>query len=413
MREQYTLIDLKLLELVQASTILANKHLTMNRPPTPAYIFRGHEAAIHALHFFHANHFFASGDVNGWIVIWRLTTKRPVAVWKAHDAAVSGIKDWRGDRLITHGRDHKLRVWQVREDDLEGMSVTLPIDGASKDNRQPWLVHSMDVNALNFCAFAICPDPNQDSLQEGDHQPLLLASPNGLDNGGIDIFQLPSEQRVSKIQSDKKANTGMVMSLRILTVKCTGRLTIVVGYEDGQVAVYAKKEQNVMPAWIWERLFISRPHHQPVLSLDVDLEQKFFITSSADAAVARFSLPGQRVEQLDAEKTNNTKHAGQQDLKIRSDGRIFATAGWDKHVRVYSTKSLKELAVLQWHKEGCYALDFASIALSSELRNGTDDSLVASNAMAKVKQERENKIHSTHWLVSGSKDGKIALWDVY
>src|SRR4051794_9519063 len=92
-------------------------------PPIPAYIFRGHNAAIHALHFFGDNSFFASGDSDGWIVIWRLTTRRPAAAWRAHEGGVSGIKDWEGTRLISHGRDHKLRVWQVREDDFEQLST--------------------------------------------------------------------------------------------------------------------------------------------------------------------------------------------------------------------------------------------------------------------------------------------------
>ena len=82
-----------------------------------------------------------------------------------------------------------------------------------------------------------------------------------------------------------------------------------------------------------------------------------FFTSSADAIIARHSL-----SQHDGEmKTIQTKHAGQQSLSVRSDAKIFATAGWDGRARVYSTKSMKELAVLKWHKEGCYALAFAEI----------------------------------------------------
>lgn len=392
--------------------MLAKKNMITNSPLRPSYIFRGHEAGIHALHFFKDNHFFASGDANGWIVIWRLTTKRPMAVWKAHDGAISGIKDWHSDRLITHGRDHKLRVWQVREEDLGVLSIRLPIDGASNENRQPWLVHSMDVNALNFCAFTICPCPAEIRAEQTERSPLLLASPNGLDNGGIDIFELPSEQRVSKIASDKKSNTGMVMCVRIFHDEHIDRLVLIVGYEDGQVAVYARKNQNVMPVWIWEQLSSSRPHQQPVLSLDIDLGHEFFITSSADATIARFNLLEQTNGQVEAEKTSNTKHAGQQDLKIRSDGRIFATAGWDKHIRVYSTKSLKELAVLQWHNQGCYALDFARV-IPDSLSENASMTLESLDAMIKLKQERDNRIHGTHWLVSGSKDGKIALWDVY
>lgn len=384
-------------------------------PPIPSYIFRGHQAAIHALHFYHANHFLASGDSDGWIIIWRLTTRRPAAAWKAHDGNVMGIKDWGSTRLITHGRDHKLRVWQVRDEDLNQLSTKLPADGClSAEAAQPWLVHSLEVNALNFCAFSICIDADtrtNDMDTSNEFQPLLLASPNGLDNGGMDVFQLPSEQRVSKLQSDKNSNAGMVMSTRIFYDSAINRLMLVMGYEDGQIAVYARKNQNVMPVWIWERLASSKPHTQPVLSLDVSPDHTFILTSSADATLAKFTMPDGVLGPIDPHKTNKTKHAGQQDLSIRSDGRVFATAGWDKNIRVFSAKTLKELAVLQWHQEGCYAIAFADVDPSTT--NTETSQAVVSNAMEKFKRDRDEKIHNTHWLAAGSKDGKISLWDVY
>jgi len=339
-----------------------------------------------------------------------------------------GIKDWEETRLITHGRDHKLRIWQVSDTDMEGLSKVLPADAKKDDEtRQPWLVHSMDVNALNFCAFAICQDSDQQTQpqvqlstagtveSEAERTPttkaLLLAAPNGLDQGGVDVFHLPSERRVSKLQGGKEANAGMVMALRIFQNKGMNRLNIAIGYEDGSVAVYAKKEQNVMPVWIWEKMMTARPHKQPVLSLDLLKSAEGFITSSADAVVAKFTIPNTKMGVVEAEKAVNTKHAGQQDLKVRSDGRVFSTAGWDKNVRVYSAKTLKELAILQWHQEGCYAVAFADVLL--EIAGQNEEELVKGNVMDRMKQERDAKVHNTHWIVAGSKDGKISLWDVY
>jgi WD40 repeat protein len=66
---------------------------------TPRYIFRGHKSSIHALHIFDSNALLVSADADGWIVIWSLVTKRPVAVWKAHEAAVLEVKGftWKDD----------------------------------------------------------------------------------------------------------------------------------------------------------------------------------------------------------------------------------------------------------------------------------------------------------------------------
>lgn len=123
------------------------------------------------------------------------------------------------------------------------------------------------------------------------------------------------------------------------------------------------------------------------------------------------------VRPSDPEKPHNTKHAGQQDLRIRSDGKIFATAGWDGRIRVYSVKTLKELAVLQWHKEGCYSVAFAEVLGGDPSISQTGEQIGQSVAkisnMDRMKQERDNKVHNTHWLIGGSKDGKISLWDIY
>lgn len=111
-------------------------------------------------------------------------------------------------------------------------------------------------------------------------------------------------------------------------------------------------------------------------------------------------------------KVVQTKHAGQQSLSVRGDGKIFATAGWDGKVRVYAAKGLKELAVLKWHKEGCYATAFAG-TLKNQLEGTPNDEGAVARRELTVAQQRAFKSQSTHWLAAGSKDGKVSLWDIY
>jgi WD40 repeat protein len=61
-------------------------------PATPRYILRGHASPIQALHFCARNARLVSADADGWVVVWDMTTKRPRAVWRAHEGAVLEVK---------------------------------------------------------------------------------------------------------------------------------------------------------------------------------------------------------------------------------------------------------------------------------------------------------------------------------
>ena len=71
-------------------------------PAQPTYIFRGHGAQIHALHFLRRNTRLVSGDADGWVVMWNLVNRRPVAVWRPHQGAILGLgsRDV-GEKVIT------------------------------------------------------------------------------------------------------------------------------------------------------------------------------------------------------------------------------------------------------------------------------------------------------------------------
>jgi WD40 repeat protein len=241
-------------------------------------------------------------------------------------------------------------------------------------------------------------------------------------------------------------------------------LTVIVGFESGHTTV-----SQLIDGQGWHNLYMSQPHSQPVLSLDVDPNHLSYVTSSADAIIAKHPIPSLAEESGSASTTPpsvveksgitpsgvsllsrglasagpqknrgtyqpkistqtiplkvvQTKHSGQQSLKIRSDGKIFATAGWDSRVRVYSVQTLKELAVLKWHKEGCYAVAFAEITSSGvdlgkagEIKSTDQEGGMAkiTGAILSVKEKRDLRATTTHWLAAGSKDGKVSLWDIY
>ncbi|KAK3398434.1 WD40-repeat-containing domain protein [Sordaria brevicollis] len=481
------------------------------RPPTPKSILRGHKAQVHAATFIRNNERLVTGDADGFIIAWDLTIMRPRAVWQAHENAILGIAGWGNDRIITHGRDNKLIVWKLTTDDEARMSTTLPLDPCTEPRPKPWMVHLLEVNTMNFCSFSYCPvsapvlpgqeeGQSQDTAEE-ESKPgseLLIAVPNTLASEAIDIFHLPSQTRRHTVKLGDK--NGMVMAVELFNQ--ADSLTLVAGYENG-LAIVAHRDP-VRNDWV--PLYQATCHSQPILSLSVSPGQDFFITSSADAVIAKHPLPAvvsqdrttRRVTETQAPqvseseesngpvnaadkavgksllgaalakekqnpssqpklphephelqtqplKTVNTKHAGQQSIEIRSDGLVFATAGWDSKVRVYSTKTLKEVAVLKWHQVGCYAVAFTDIAPKTSapsindrnlkatpsttgteptetgflghgtIKSNVDKSLTVVPKLVEltVRDKRLRQAKTAHWLAAGSKDGKVSLWDVF
>ncbi|KAL9625223.1 MAG: hypothetical protein Q9160_000625 [Pyrenula sp. 1 TL-2023] len=272
--------------------------------------------------------------------------------------------------------------------------------------------------------------------------------------------------------------------------------------------------QNQIQTWTWTTTYLTNPHTQPVLSLCISLAPLHFITSAADAILASHPIPlpplnphNEQRPQIQVQNTPiqtlKTGHAGQQSLTLRSDGRLCATAGWDGRVRVYGTGSasastsgavldaagqdtrdgqkgkedstanaenkskdnqtkkgngksegMKELAVLKWHREACYAVAFAEILPSSNSPSpplhtsftgastpadaentpadeevakaaggaGTQASLsmstststsTSTSALSRIRSSRAQQARQTHWVATGAKEGRVSLWDVY
>ena len=408
-------------------------------PAQPAFILRGHAAQIHVVHFTQDNARLLTGDADGWVISWSLAYKRPVAVWRAHSNAILGLGSWGSDRIITHGRDNQLLVWLLGGNDESTMEKTTPVETKDISNslarKQPWLLHEIPVNAMNFCSFAVCrdgmprPRTSQNCIKSSSSiDPILFAVPNTVESAAIDVYQLPTRHRAATIYKDRFINTGMVMALSIQAE--TTKIQVAAGYESGHTMVFVQND----PGASFERLYCAQTHTQPVLSLVISPCKEHYVTSSADANLCVHPFPiSQTIWKTDLKplKTIATKHAGQQGLAYRSDGKILATAGWDSRVRVYSKKTMKEVAVLKWHKDGCYTTAFATIdpvisrpsssssdenrAAKGDSSEGSTNAMMrqASSAVSTVQQRREEKARTTHWLAAGSKDGKVSLWDIY
>lgn len=251
---------------------------------------------------------------------------------------------------------------------------------------------------------------------EGTHdipiEGILLGTP-GLQDGSVNITSLPAEGRVATIPTPANIeNAGMIMAIGLTFItkdaSSTKDLLLLTGYESGHACVYKQPPASASNKK-WQCTYSVKSHAQPILSLDITPKMGVFFTSGADAIIARHPLTSSDDSTLD-NKILQSKHAGQQALTIRNDEKIFATAGWDGRIRVYSTQGMKELAVLKWHQEGCYAIAFSDVQQLQHSANLTNNVTVLARSVA---EKRDEKARTTHWLVAGSKDGKVSLWDIY
>lgn len=138
----------------------------------------------------------------------------------------------------------------------------------------------------------------------------------------------------------------------------------------------------------------------------------YFLTSGADAIIAKHHLPvSGPITVAPAARVVNTKHSGQQSISVRSDGKIFATAGWDSRIRVYSVKTMKELAVLKWHRDGCYAVAFGRVL--EQQQEEEEEEGGGNGTLVTAEERRRERVRAVHWVAGGAKDGKVSLWEIY
>jgi hypothetical protein len=79
-----------------------------------------------------------------------------------------------------------------------------------------------------------------------------------------------------------------------------------------------------------------------------------------------------------------------------------------RRICLYSTRSLKPLGTLNYHKAGCQALFFArSHGRSINAGDGSEDVKEEDDDDEMTASEKEER---ARWLISGGKDDRICTW---
>ncbi len=138
-------------------------------------------------------------------------------------------------------------------------------------------------------------------------------------------------------------------------------------------------------------------------------------STSADECTVRYDLTSDKA----ASRAVPTNKPGRSAVAVRSDGAILGTGGWDGKVRLHRTDvdGRPQVAISDFFKDTVQSLAFApdmrsrpsgpQSAASEQDSDDDEDELDQWDLQAE-----ERRATAYRWLAAGSKDGRIALFDV-
>ncbi|NP_001013526.1 guanine nucleotide-binding protein subunit beta-like protein 1 [Danio rerio] len=316
-------------------------------PPDPLYILRGSGASVNALHFCcdgDGPPLLYSGSGKGAVHVWNLSTRRAERVLESHAGnSVIWLNTFNNSRscLISQGRDMRVCVWDLSE----GRSA---------------VTDSLHTGSVGFC---------QCSLLGSRLGSTLLAHPTQ-HMEEVSVVEMSSWTQVCSLKPD--SNLGMLMSMKMW--QADSGPVLCAGYEDGSVVLWDVSHRRPFS--------LLKVHPEPVMSLDVDVCRQKGISGSSENILQSWRLDNQ--QSLQMHDSIQMTNPGVSQLRIRADGKILASAGWDNNIRVFGWKKLKPLAVLQHHTDMVNSVAFS-----------------------------DHQDPTQRLLAAGSKDQRISVWSIY
>ena len=76
-------------------------------------------------------------------------------------------------------------IWKLSAEDESRLSTRLPLDPTPETRPQPWILHMLEVNTMNFCSFSYCHASPGSSAASSE---ILVAVPNTLASEAVSMF---------------------------------------------------------------------------------------------------------------------------------------------------------------------------------------------------------------------------------
>lgn len=189
----------------------------------------------------------------------------------------------------------------------------------------------------------------------------------------ISIYNFSGE-KVGSLVPEQTPKLGDTTCLKFLEIN--EKICLLAGYEAGWIYLWdlntsqciSKLETKEFP-----------------MSIDYHLEQQRGICGNASNVIQIFSI-GKKDLNLTHKTDINIKNPGINRVQTRSDGKVFASAGWDGNIRIFSWYSLRPLVVLTEHGSAVQDLVYSSQKVS---------------------------LWNANLMAAGALDGAISLWNLY
>jgi len=331
----------------------------MEVSPEPALVLSARQGAIHAVAFVSAE-LVACGYETGAIAVWSTETGKLLASGTADASGVFALHGLLGRHLVSQTRDGALCQWDLSTERPHGAVTT-----------EMTMQHRIDTQARSFCRCAPWLPPDATDLSE-----LRVATPVSSEEGqgGVSMSSEVSIWKWTKAEVEVQSHTegeaperGMCTELAMVP---GGGRRLVTGFESGHIGML---DFNA-GLWLW----LHKMHEEPVMGLAITCRKGHLlgVSGAADKLIAAFVLHDQGCEEVGR---LGESHGGIGQLEIRGDQRVFVSAGWDNRTRVFCLKTLTQVAILRHHRDSVNAVTCSP-------NNCT--------------------------IASGSKDGKVCLWDV-
>ena len=288
----------------------------------------------------------------------------PIAVLRGHDLSITSLC-FQGNRLFSASRSGEIYCW-----DLKTRRISLTLAKSQGETDDGILrVCADDSRIVANSRLGRILIFNLDGQLQHEEMTRISNGFAGCRISGTDIvFADAFDGRI--MIYDLNSNTyfpiatfnghGMIMDISSIDT------FIGVVHEDSTISVWDTRNSSEP---LWKN---NLKLQDPLISLSLIKERSG--TIGERCVVGGSKEPIYEVTKDTSSIFYNMPHPGIDDIVIRSDGKIWATAGWDGRVRLFDAKKKKPLAVLKHHQGGIHTVAFADDGL---LASGGDDRGIA------------------------------------